>query len=128
MEEFQKLIVVPWDFTYVAENALAHAVKISRMVGNDICLLHIVDSGISLKAEAQKRGKLKQLTEENSKKYNVTISYHISKGSIFSDIAEYACGYGNSWYEGYAKAYRQLGIKSFSEINSTVHCCSGSSR
>jgi nucleotide-binding universal stress UspA family protein len=89
MEEFQKLIVVPWDFTYVAENALAHAVKISRMVGNDICLLHIVDPGISLKVEGQKRAKLKQLTEENSKKYNVTISYHISKGSIFTDIAEY---------------------------------------
>ena len=45
MEENKKLIVVPWDFTQVAESALAHAVKISRMVGNDICLLHIVDGG-----------------------------------------------------------------------------------
>ena len=42
MEDHKKLIVVPWDFTHVAEHALAHAVKISRMVGNDICLLHIV--------------------------------------------------------------------------------------
>ena len=54
MEEHKKLIVVPWDFSHVAEHALAHAVKISRMVGNDICLLHIVDTGINPKAYAEK--------------------------------------------------------------------------
>jgi len=90
MEEHKKLIVVPWDFTQVAEHALAHAVKISRMVGNEICLLHIVDNGIALKEENQKKVQLKQLIEENSKKFNVPITYHISRGSIFSAIAEYA--------------------------------------
>jgi nucleotide-binding universal stress UspA family protein len=90
MEEHKKLIVVPWDFTHVAGYALAHAVKISRMVGNDICLLHIVDPGINVKDEAVKKAQLRQLTEENSKKYNVPISYHISKGSIFRAIAEFA--------------------------------------
>jgi nucleotide-binding universal stress UspA family protein len=81
---------VPWDFTHVAGHALAHAVKISHMVGNDICLLHIVEPGINAKDEAEKRTNLQQLTEENSKKYNVPISYHISKGSIFTAIAEFA--------------------------------------
>jgi nucleotide-binding universal stress UspA family protein len=90
MEEHKKLIVVPWDFTHVAEHALAHAVKISRMVGNDICLLHIVESGISPKAEGEKKVSLQKVTDENSKKFNVPISYHIVKGSIFSAIAEYA--------------------------------------
>jgi nucleotide-binding universal stress UspA family protein len=90
MEEHKKLIVVPWDFTHVAGHALAHAAKISRMVGNDICLLHIVDPGIKLKIEAEKKMRLKKLTDENSIKYNVPISYHISKGSIFTAIAEYA--------------------------------------
>jgi nucleotide-binding universal stress UspA family protein len=90
MEEHKKLIVVPWDFTTVAEHALAHAVKISRMVGNEICLLHIVDNGIALKEENQKKVQLKQLVEENSKKFNVPITYHLSKGSIFSAIADYA--------------------------------------
>lgn len=90
MEEHKKLIVVPWDFTQVAEHALAHAVKISRMVGNEICLLHIVDNAIVLKEENLKRGQLQKLIEENSNKFNVPITYHISKGSIFSAIAEYA--------------------------------------
>jgi nucleotide-binding universal stress UspA family protein len=90
MEEHKNIIVVPWDFTHVAEHALAHAAKISRMVGNDICLLHIVDPSISAKDGAAKIAQLKQITEENKKKYNVNITYHISKGSIFTSIAEYA--------------------------------------
>jgi len=89
MEVHNKLIVVPWDFTPVAGNALQHAVKISRMVENDICLLHIADPGINLKVEAEKTGSLKQLTEEYTRKYNVPITFHISKGSIFTAIAEF---------------------------------------
>lgn len=89
MEENKKIIVVPWDFTHVAENALAHAVKISRMVNNDICLLHIVDAGISPKDYTETTTLLKRLIEENGKKYNISLSYHVSKGSIFTAIAEY---------------------------------------
>jgi nucleotide-binding universal stress UspA family protein len=89
MEENQKIIVVPWDFTPVAENALAHAVKISRMVNNDICLLHIVDNKIKAKEEGEKKTMMEQLAQENSKKYNMTITAEIKKGSIFSAIAEF---------------------------------------
>ena len=90
MEEQKKLIVVPWDFTVVADYALAHAVKISRTVDNDICLLHIVSKGISNQEGAAKRAQLIKVAEENSRKYSMTLSYHISKGSIFTSIAEYA--------------------------------------
>jgi nucleotide-binding universal stress UspA family protein len=90
MEELKKLIIVPWDFSHVAEHALAHAVKISRMVGNDICLLHIVNTGVTPRVYGDKTNLLKKLVEENSTKYNVPITYHVSKGSIFSAIAEYA--------------------------------------
>jgi nucleotide-binding universal stress UspA family protein len=90
MEEQKKQIVVPWDFSHVAENALAHAVKIGRMVHNDICLLHIVETGISPKEYAEKSNSLKRLVEENKGKYDFPITSHISKGSIFSAIADYA--------------------------------------
>ena len=89
MDESQKLIVVPWDFTPVADHALAHAVKISRMVRNDVCLLHIIDSGIKESAEGEKKVMLQHVAEENSKKYNITISAEIKKGSIFTAIAEF---------------------------------------
>lgn len=89
MEDIKKLVVVPWDFTQVAENALAHAVKIGHMVANDICLLHIVDPGISTKDYAVKDSSLKKMVAENSQKYNIQIVYQIVKGSIFTDIAEF---------------------------------------
>jgi nucleotide-binding universal stress UspA family protein len=90
MEEHQKVIIVPWDFTPVADHALAHAVKISRMVGNEICLLHIVEAKINRTDEEAKKARLSKVTEENARKFNMTIAFHISKGSIFSAIADYA--------------------------------------
>lgn len=90
MEEIKKLIIVPWDFTNVAESALAHAVKIGRMVNNDICLLHIVDPAVKVKAEGEKRALLKHIAEENSRKYNINIIASVMKGSIFTSIAEFA--------------------------------------
>jgi len=90
MEESQKLVVVTWDFTLVSEHALAHAVKISRMVGNEICLLHIVDKKIKPAAEGEKKILLQHVADENSKKYNMPIATHISKGTIFNAIADFA--------------------------------------
>ena len=89
MEENQKIIVVPWDFTPVAEHALAHAVKISRMIHNEVCLLHIVDKNILPGAEGEKMAALKLVANENGTKYNMPIAVHISKGSIFSAIADF---------------------------------------
>ena len=39
--EAGKKIVVPWDFTEVAENALSQAVMIAKILDNKIVLLHI---------------------------------------------------------------------------------------
>jgi nucleotide-binding universal stress UspA family protein len=90
MEENKKIIVVPWDFTQVAEHALAHAVKISRMTGNDICLLHIVAKSINFSEEKAKKSKLQKIINANIEKYNAVIKWAIIKGSIFSDIAVFA--------------------------------------
>ncbi|OFY73212.1 MAG: hypothetical protein A2V46_02220 [Bacteroidetes bacterium RBG_19FT_COMBO_42_7] len=89
MEENKKMIVVPWDFTHVAESALAHAVKIARMVGNDICLLHIIESGARGKAEGEKKTLLRHVADDNSKKYNLKITSQVAKGTIFTSIAEF---------------------------------------
>jgi nucleotide-binding universal stress UspA family protein len=89
MEGNKKQIIVPWDFTHVAESALAHAVKIGRMVGNDIGLLHIVDTGIKVKAEGEKKTLLRHVAEEAAKKYGVNVSSSVIRGSIFSEIAEF---------------------------------------
>jgi len=89
MDIKQKLIVVPWDFTPVAEAALAHAVKISRMVNNEVGLLHIIDPGASPKSGGEKKILLQHVANESSRKYNMPISAFIVKGSIFNEIAEF---------------------------------------
>jgi len=60
------------------------------MVGNDIYLLHIVHSGISQKEMAETKARLQKAVDENSKKYNIALSWQITKGSIFHAIAEFA--------------------------------------
>ncbi len=89
MEEQNKSIVVPWDFTPVAESALAHAAKIARMVRNDICLLHIVDSSVKTRVEVEKKTLLNRVADEGSRKYNMRISAYVVKGSIFTTIADF---------------------------------------
>ncbi len=96
MEENKKIIVVPWDFTPVAENALAHAVKISRMVQNDICLLHIVDENIKPRAEGEKKALLNHLAKENSSKFDINILSQVYRGSIFTSIAEFVNSHDTS--------------------------------
>ena len=89
MEESSQIVVVPWDFTQVAENALAHAVKIAKTLNNEIRLLHIVDSGIKNNEEMKVRYQLQQIAEMSTTKYGNVVSSDVVKGSIFTDIAEY---------------------------------------
>ncbi|MCU0457430.1 MAG: universal stress protein [Bacteroidales bacterium] len=89
MAEKQKLIVVPWDFTHVAEHALAHAAKISRMVKSDICLLHIVDAAIKPQAEGEKKVLLQKVADDNARKYGMVIEAAIAKGTIFTAIGDF---------------------------------------
>jgi nucleotide-binding universal stress UspA family protein len=89
MEENKKLIVVPWDFTQVAENALGHAAKIGRTIGGEVCLLHIVDESIKPRQEGEKKTLLRHVADEGAVKYNMTVTAQVRKGSIFTSIAEF---------------------------------------
>jgi len=89
MEENKKLIIVPWDFTQVAENALGHAAKIGRSIGGEICLLHIVDENIKPRQEGEKKTLLRHVADEGASKYNLVVTAQVKKGSIFHSIAEF---------------------------------------
>jgi nucleotide-binding universal stress UspA family protein len=89
MEGNKKLIIVPWDFTQVAENALGHAAKIGRSVGGEICLLHIVDENIKPRQEGEKKTLLRHIADEGNAKYNIAVTAQVKKGSIFNSIAEF---------------------------------------
>lgn len=90
MEVTNKLIVVPWDFTEVAGFALRHAIRIAKQVNNEIVLLHILEKGLMPGVESARREKLRAIAEETGAKNNLTVKHHVTKGSIFTEIADYA--------------------------------------
>lgn len=84
--ESNKKIVVPWDFTEVAENALAHAVKIAKAIENDITLLHIVKTDKEIDETQQK---LQQIATDNQSKTSIATDAKVLVGSIFTTIGEF---------------------------------------
>jgi nucleotide-binding universal stress UspA family protein len=80
-------LLVPWDFTEVAENALQHAIKISTHIQNKIQLIHIVKTSKQIE-EAEP--KLKQDIERLSAKYQVSLEPVVKAGNLFSEISDYA--------------------------------------
>ena len=87
MDEKKGIILVPWDFSQMAEYALEHAVKFSGIKGNPITLLHVVKSSKEM-LEAEK--KLETVADVTSKKFNVTPNFVVKEGNIFSTITEIA--------------------------------------
>jgi len=87
MEKDSKTILVPWDFSPMAENALIHAERIARTLDKKIELLHVVKKDEEI---AQAESQMISVTEEAFVKYGVKPVYKVLKGSIFSKISNYA--------------------------------------
>lgn len=82
-----KPLMVPWDFTQVAEYALEHAVKIAKIDGNPVYLAHVAKK----KDEVGKlKGVLDVYAVDAFKKYNVKPKSIVKYGTIFSGIGEMA--------------------------------------
>ncbi len=80
-------IIVPTDFTTVAECALDNAIKIAKIFDYDICLLHVVSKHVTKADKERVNDQLIDLTKKHSKKANIKISYFIKEGSIYNSIA-----------------------------------------
>ena len=89
MEKDNKLIIILWDFSTVAENALLHGIKIAKMVHNDLRLLHIVNKGIKQEEKDKIKQKLDKASKQIQSKHSINVSSIILKGTIFSTISKY---------------------------------------
>lgn len=87
MEKYERPIIVPWDFSQVAENAFQHAVNISKAVNREILLLHIAHDNRDKKA---KEVELKASAERMGKEYGKKPFHEVVRGSIFHAIGETA--------------------------------------
>lgn len=102
MNKNNNTILVPIDFSEVAQNALGHALKVADVYKNEIALLHIMDEGnfignlfggnnnIELVKEAIDM-KLDKIIAESNKAYpNVKINKLIESGKIYKVISNIA--------------------------------------
>jgi len=83
-----KTILVPVDFTRVAENAVNHAVNVAERIGAGLCLLHVVTKTKNI-GDAEQR--MEKYSDMLSLQYTSTeFSILVRKGSIFDDIGDVA--------------------------------------
>jgi nucleotide-binding universal stress UspA family protein len=81
--ENNRPIVIPWDFSELAEYAFQHAEKIARIVNLDIVLLHIVKKVSDIEGAVSK---LEEVVARLEKTYGIKPKISVKEGSIFTDI------------------------------------------
>jgi nucleotide-binding universal stress UspA family protein len=87
MENTTYKVLVPHDFTSVADTAVNHAAKIASFFNGGIYVLHIVAKD---KEVEDAREKLNAIAQEASKTYNIKVEPIIRIGNIFEDIGDVA--------------------------------------
>ncbi len=86
MKEIYK-IMVPTDFTSVADTAIQHAINISKTMGGEIVLLHVIDKEGKTK---ESQNTLDKIAEKINKEHNVPTVGKVITGNIFEDIGKAA--------------------------------------
>lgn len=81
----KKIILVPHDFTSMADNALHHAIRVAKTAGAEVHLLHIVGKEKGIK-EAEE--KLAEICAANGNE--VSLIPMVRVGNIFDDIGDVA--------------------------------------
>jgi nucleotide-binding universal stress UspA family protein len=90
----KKKLIVPYDFTEVADNAIHHALVTAKVVNAEVHVLHVVGKQDEIK---EAKGKIAAATSaalESSKAKDVEIVNHVRVGNIFDDIADFAVEIG----------------------------------
>ena len=87
MEQLERPIIVPWDFSQVAENAFQHAVNISKALNREILLLHVIHEE---RDRTSKNSLLEASVEKMGSEYGKKPHFEVVRGSIFRVIGEKA--------------------------------------
>jgi len=85
MNSPKQTILVPTDFTPVADFAIEHAVKFSKILKKEILLLHIIKRESDYQEATQT---IQALAETTYKKTGIRPHVMVREGSIFSTIGE----------------------------------------
>ena len=83
----KKALIVPHDFSDVANAALKHAIVTASIVDAAVHVLHVVEKREGIKKSEKE---LKEILSKVSNPKNVSIISHIRVGNIFDDIGDFA--------------------------------------
>lgn len=89
-----EIVLVPTDFSAVADFAIDHAAGIARQINGKVSLLHVINKGTKTLLKGEKLSddtvtkKLEEISKSVSEKYDVTLDYIAKEGSIFTTIGE----------------------------------------
>lgn len=92
MKSQKSIILVPTDFSSVAECALNHACVIAQKSQDEVMLLHVINNVTKSTLKKSKEGietlvkKLHSQCNYYSQKYNLKVNYIFEEGSIFKTI------------------------------------------
>lgn len=87
MNNTERPIIVPYDFTTLSEYAIQHGVQIARMLDAELKLLHIVKS---LKDEVETIDKLSKVAEDTKAKYKFKPEIMVRPGIVSRAIKQIA--------------------------------------
>jgi nucleotide-binding universal stress UspA family protein len=90
MEKNRNTLLVTWDYTEMAEYALLHAIRIGKLVNNNIRLVHIVDISTAKTGLEKIQDDFQAKVDELSLTHGYDLQGIVLAGSIFKRIAEYA--------------------------------------
>lgn len=103
MESRNKIVIVPFDFTDVAEFAVNHAAGLAKHQGWSVKLLHIINRDTRALLNVYKvtddivKDRLQDKVNEFTEKYHVPFDFEAREGSIFTDIGKTAEDIGASF-------------------------------
>ena len=86
MKEVYK-VLVPTDFTSVADTAINHAIRIAKIMNGEIVVLHVIERK-SMQLEAEE--KLKPIVNKINQNENIPTAGRVVTGDIFEDISNVA--------------------------------------
>lgn len=92
----ENIVLVPTDFTKVADYAIDHAAGIAKTINGKVAILHVINKETKAYLRKEKltdeaiEEKLKSIAASVEKKYNVKLNYIAEEGSIFTTIAKVA--------------------------------------
>ncbi len=87
MKTTNNKIVVPYDFTEISDNAVAHAANYSKILDTGITLLHIVKADVQL---SEFQSKLDEVANKIESQYGIKPLALVREGSIFKTIQQIA--------------------------------------